>query len=117
MQQRASPKTEPQGDDKAVPIAVAVAGNRGSAVGSKVVAKGRGGFAEQIVEIALAHGIPLHENSELAEILEAIEPEGPGGGEYEVPVAALAAVAEILSYLYLNQEEALDEAAEGGPRP
>lgn len=132
MQERISPKSVDLGDDKAIPLAVALAGNRGRAVGSKVLAKGRGDFAEQIIEIALAHGIPLHENSELAEILEAIEPEGPNSGEYEVPIVALAAVAEILSYLYLNQDEALDDevlddgalddgalddGAKGGPQP
>lgn len=60
----------------------------------RVTAAGRGALAEQILEIAFARGVKVREDAELAEILSAIEVDS------EVPVEALAAVAEILSYVY-----------------
>ena len=60
----------------------------------RVTAAGRGALAEQILEIAFARGVKVREDAELAEILAAIEVDS------EVPVEALAAVAEILSYVY-----------------
>ena len=60
----------------------------------KVVASGSGNVAAQILEIAWAHDIKVREDADLAEILTSIDIES------EIPVEALAAVAEILSYLY-----------------
>lgn len=60
----------------------------------RVTAAGRGALAEQILEIAFARGVKVREDAELAEILAAIEVDS------EVPVEALAAVAEILSHVY-----------------
>ncbi len=60
----------------------------------RVTAAGRGALAEQILEIAFARGVKVREDADLAEILAAIEVDS------EVPVEALAAVAEILSHVY-----------------
>ena len=60
----------------------------------RVVAKGHGTIAEQILALAFAHGVKVREDADLVEILEAIEIDS------EIPLAALAAVAEILTYLY-----------------
>jgi flagellar biosynthesis protein len=60
----------------------------------RIVAKGHGAVAEQILELAFATGVKVREDANLAEILEAIEI------DTEVPLHALAAVAEILSYVY-----------------
>lgn len=60
----------------------------------RVAATGRGAVAEQIVALAFAKGIPVREDADLAEILSAVDVDA------EIPIDALAAVAEILSYLY-----------------
>ena len=60
----------------------------------KVVASGKGAVAEQILEIAFAQGIRVREDAELAEILGVLDENS------EVPLAAFAAVAEILAYVY-----------------
>lgn len=60
----------------------------------RVVASGRGAFAEQILQIAWANGIKVREDADLVEILTAIEV------DTEIPIEVFAAVAEILSYVY-----------------
>ena len=60
----------------------------------RVVASGKGSFAEQILEIAWANDIKVREDADLAEVLTAIDVES------EIPIEAFAAVAEILSYVY-----------------
>ncbi len=72
--------------------------------GPKITASGRGAVAEQILQIAFERGIKVRKDSDLAEILSAVEVES------EIPLAALAGVAEILRYLY--QTDAGAKAAE-----
>lgn len=60
----------------------------------RIVAKGHGAVAEQILQLAFATGVKVREDANLTEILEAIEI------DTEVPLHALAAVAEILTYVY-----------------
>lgn len=80
------------------PIAVALdaKGRDGAArpKSPRVVATGRGAVAEQILAIAFEKGVPVREDSDLAQILAAVELDS------EIPIDALAAVAEILSYVY-----------------
>lgn len=79
----------------AVPVAVALdAKGRSGAKSPRVVATGRGPVAEQILAIAFEKGVPVREDADLAQILAAVELDA------EVPIDALAAVAEILSYVY-----------------
>ncbi|MEZ5669590.1 MAG: EscU/YscU/HrcU family type III secretion system export apparatus switch protein [Alphaproteobacteria bacterium] len=59
-----------------------------------VRAKGQGHIADQIIRTAEAHGIPVREDSDLAELLSFVDP------GTAIPVEAFVAVAEILSYLY-----------------
>jgi flagellar biosynthesis protein len=61
---------------------------------SRVIAKGQGGVAEQIMQLAFATGVNVRKDADLIEILEAIEIDS------EIPLEALATVAEILSYIY-----------------
>jgi len=72
----------------------------------RIVAKGHGAVAEQILQLAFATGVKVREDANLTEILEAIEV------DTEVPLHALAAVAEILSYVYRA-----NDAAAGPPSP
>ena len=60
----------------------------------KVIAKGRGEMAEKIIEIANAHNLPLYEDQNLIQILEALEL------ETEIPPDLYRAVAEVLAFIY-----------------
>jgi flagellar biosynthesis protein len=60
----------------------------------KIVASGSGKIAEQILELAFAHGVKVREDAELVEILALLDVDSP------IPLEAYAAVAEILSYVY-----------------
>lgn len=74
--------------------AVALSFDRTSDPAPRMVAKGEGSVAEQILEIAFAHGIKVREDAELVEILNLLEVDSL------IPLEAYAAVAEILSYIY-----------------
>jgi flagellar biosynthesis protein len=68
----------------------------------RVAASGRGAVAEQILQIAFAKGIPVREDADLAQILATLDVDSV------IPVDALSAVAEILSYLYRVNGKAMD---------
>jgi flagellar biosynthesis protein len=68
----------------------------------RVAASGRGAVAEQILEIAFAKGIPVREDADLAQILSTLDVDSV------IPVDALSAVAEILSYLYRLNGRVMD---------
>ncbi|HYD66592.1 EscU/YscU/HrcU family type III secretion system export apparatus switch protein [Azospirillum sp.] len=76
------------------PVAVALKYELGTQTLPKIVATGRGHVAEQILEIAFANGVKVREDSDLVEVLAAIDVDS------EIPIEAIAAVAEILSYVY-----------------
>lgn len=78
-------------------VAVAVENDPRGRGAPRVVAKGRGALAEQILQIAFERGVKVRSDADLAEILAAVELDS------EVPLQALAAVAEILSYVYRVQ--------------
>ena len=59
-----------------------------------VTAKGTGLTGEAIIKLAKEHGIPLYQNSDLAQILSFI----PLGDE--IPIEVYTVVAEILAYVY-----------------
>jgi len=80
-------------------IAVALGHDPASRDLPRVVATGKGAVARQILEIAFARGIKVREDADLAEVLAAVEVDS------EIPLAAFAAVAEILSYVYRAQGE------------
>lgn len=77
-----------------IPSAVAIKHDGPVEAQAKIIAKGRGGVAEQILQLAYASGVKVREDADLVEILEAIEIDS------DVPLEALATVAEILSYVY-----------------
>lgn len=59
-----------------------------------VVASGRGFVAEKILELAFANDVRVREDSDLVQILSAVDVDSP------IPTDAFTAVAEVLSYLY-----------------
>ncbi|HMA49378.1 MAG TPA: EscU/YscU/HrcU family type III secretion system export apparatus switch protein [Magnetospirillaceae bacterium] len=61
----------------------------------RVVASGRGELARRILDLAFASGIKVREDADLVEILAAVDVDSP------VPLEALMAVAEILTYVYM----------------
>ncbi|MFM2044777.1 MAG: hypothetical protein RLY86_3353 [Pseudomonadota bacterium] len=75
-------------------VAVALKNDRSTPGLPRIVATGRGAVAEQILELAFANGVKVREDADLAEILAAIDLDS------EIPVEAIAAVAEILAYVY-----------------
>lgn len=76
------------------PVAVALKYEWGDKALPKVVATGRGTVAEQILELAFANGVKVREDSDLVEILSAVDVDS------EIPVEAIVAVAEILARVY-----------------
>ncbi|WP_245986025.1 EscU/YscU/HrcU family type III secretion system export apparatus switch protein [Azospirillum thermophilum] len=60
----------------------------------RIVATGKGTVAEQILEIAFANGVKVREDADLVEVLAAVDVDS------DIPVEAIAAVAEILAYVY-----------------
>jgi flagellar biosynthesis protein len=84
-------------------VAVALDSDHGRRRAPKVIAKGRGAVAEQILQIAFDRGVKVRSDADLAEILGAVELES------EIPLEALAAVAEILSYVYRVQADTAGE--------
>jgi flagellar biosynthesis protein len=74
--------------------AVALSHDLGSEAAPRVVAKGYGKVAEQILELAFANNVKVREDPDLVAILSAVEL------DCEIPIEAFAAVAEILSYVY-----------------
>ncbi len=60
----------------------------------RVIATGRGDIAEKIIEVAKAHNVPLYEDKNLVQLLEALEL------ETEIPPELYRAVAEVLAFIY-----------------
>ncbi len=77
----------------------------------RIVAKGRGEVAAQILEIALANGVAIREDADLVALLDAIEL------DMEIPLEAFIAVAEILAYVYrANGRQPPGPGSSGGRR-
>ncbi|MEO6145758.1 MAG: EscU/YscU/HrcU family type III secretion system export apparatus switch protein [Sulfuriferula sp.] len=73
--------------------AVALAYQAGSSA-PKVVAKGKGLIAEEIIARAKEHGVFIHESKELVSLLMQVEL------DQHIPPALYRAVAELLAWLY-----------------
>ena len=76
------------------PVAVALKYELGTQSLPRIVATGKGTVAEQILELAFANGVKVREDADLVEVLSAIEVDS------DIPVEAIAAVAEILAHVY-----------------
>ncbi|MDD2933048.1 MAG: flagellar protein FhlB [Methylotenera sp.] len=69
----------------------------------KVVAKGRGLIAEQIIARAKQHGVFVHESKDLVALLMQVDIDD------HIPPALYQAIAEILAWLYRLEENKADE--------
>ena len=77
--------------------AIALKYEMGEEEAPKVIAKGKGEIAAQIIKAAKEHGIEIQEDANLTEILDAIEIDD------FIPLEAYTAVAEILRAIYKKQ--------------
>ena len=74
--------------------AVALKYNKDKDRAPKVVAKGKGYIAEKIVEAARENNVPLYEDKNLSQVLEALDL------DTEIPPELYRAVAEVLAFIY-----------------
>ena len=66
----------------------------------RITAKGTGGTADSILELARKHGVPIHEDPALVTVLSQISL-----GQ-EIPEELYLAIAEILAFVYRLAEKA-----------
>ena len=64
-----------------------------------IAAKGEADVAQQIIDIAQAHGVPVYENAELTRLLNHSEV-----GD-EIPESLFICVAEIIAFAYYLREQ------------
>lgn len=83
----------PPPDKDDVSLAVALAYAQGSSA-PKVVAKGRGLIAEEIIRRAQEHGVYVHQSPELVALLSQVDLDA------HIPPQLYVAVAELLAWLY-----------------
>ena len=79
---------------KKTPKAVALTYDTQKDKAPRVVAKGKGYLADKIIEIARQHDVPLYEDQNLVQVLEALDI------ETEIPPELYQAVAEVLAFIY-----------------
>lgn len=94
--------------NKPLPSAVALAYQTGDAA-PKVVAKGKGLIAEEIIARARANGVFVHESKELVSLLMQVDL------DQHIPPALYRAVAELLAWLYRienGQKSTLDDSSQ-----
>jgi len=82
-------------------IAVALESREGGTA-PQVVASGRGHVAEQILAIAFANNVKVRTDADLVQVLAAVDVDS------DVPTEAMAAVSEILAYVYRANGAAAD---------
>ncbi|MBM3555184.1 MAG: hypothetical protein FJX47_06480 [Alphaproteobacteria bacterium] len=83
-----------------IQLAIALAYEPGKDQAPKVAATGKGQIAEQIIQVALAHGVEVRRDEDLAMILSKLDIDA------YVPLEVYATIAEILSYVYkVNAEK------------
>ena len=75
-------------------LALTGAPGRDVSAPARIVAKGQGALADQILELAFAAGVKVREDADLLALLAACEL-----GD-EIPPELFAVVAELLAYLY-----------------
>ena len=76
------------------PKAVALKYDQKKDSAPRVIAKGRGEIAEKILAVARANNVPLYEDKNLIQVLEALDL------ETEIPPELYRAVAEVLAFIY-----------------
>lgn len=81
-------------NDKQIKKVAALKYDQATNMAPRVVAKGKGHIAEQIVQVARENDVPLLEDRNLANVLEAMELES------EIPPELYRVIAEVLVFIY-----------------
>lgn len=81
--------------NRASPPDVAVALEYDGESAPRITAKGEGQVARAIIALAREHGVPLHDNPELVNLLQRV----PLGDE--IPEPLYLAVAEVIAFAYI----------------
>lgn len=81
-------------DKKGIKEAVALRYDRNKEEAPRVVAKGKGFVAEQLLAIAQKNAVPVYQNQTVTQLLMAVEL------DREIPPELYQAVANILAYIY-----------------
>ncbi len=90
-------------------MAVALKHELGTPSLPRIVATGKGHVAEQILELAFANGVKVREDADLVQVLSAIDLDS------DIPIEAIAAVAEILAHVYRANGTLPPDPDETGP--
>lgn len=85
-------------DGGKIKTAVALKYNDQEDFAPRVVATGKGSFAELIISLANENGINVHEDAELARVLSMLELNS------FIPIEVYAVVGEIISYIYQQKK-------------
>lgn len=88
------PQEEPETDPTAPKKAVALKYDAKTSAAPKVVAKGKGHVAENILKAAQSNSVPVYQNKSLVNMLMALEI------DKEIPAELYTTVAEVLAYVY-----------------
>ncbi len=64
----------------------------------RLVAKAQGAIAERLIALAKEHGVPIHQDPNLVQVLAALDL------EQEIPPTLYLVIAEILAFLYAANE-------------
>nr|MBF0221273.1 EscU/YscU/HrcU family type III secretion system export apparatus switch protein [Desulfobulbaceae bacterium] len=78
--------------------AVALRYDRGKDSAPKIVGKGQGLLAQKILDLAAEHGIPIHPDADLIEVLSLLNL------NEEIPPETYVIVAEILAFVYRTNQ-------------
>ena len=84
--------------------AVAIRYDRDRENAPRVVAKGKGYVAEQLLAIARRHAVPVYQNQTVTQLLMAVEL------DREIPPELYQAVANVLAYVYRMDGRAAEKA-------
>ena len=90
--------------------AVALKYDRDSQAAPKVLAKGKGGIADRILEMAVQKGIPLYRDPELIEVLAQLDVGS------DIQPELYQAVAEVLIFIYKMNRKKKGQGARPGPK-
>lgn len=77
-----------------IPEAVALRYDKGREDAPRVVAKGRGFVAQQLLAVAKRHAVPVYQNQSVTQLLMAVEL------DREIPPDLYQVVANVLAYVY-----------------
>jgi len=86
------------GNKPRIKKAVALRYDKEKEAAPTVIGKGKGVTAEKILALAREHNIPVHEDSDLVEILSRLDLQA------EIPPETYVVVAELLAFIYRANE-------------